>query len=377
MSKRTQVLKKPLGKTVKPASKAPVKLAQATKKMATLKLNVSSRNRNVTAPQTSGQRHEKQQKEVDHEKMDQNLKKKSPWYQSLRDPLQGAGAKIPDETGINTACMQLVQKVSVAVNTNGLAGLEIHTPYINGAGPSGASDNFVTSASLSASTTLTWNPNIGFSNATSMKSVAAAHRVVSAALYAEYEGTTLSDSGDVTTYFLPYAPNALTALSAIQARFGSSVVPINKARSRPVVARWFPINVASQSYKDFVTPDNATFGVGLCPRWVMGAIYSGLPSNTGSVIFTMVVNYEFLPTLNTIDFITPTASPIDPIEEQMVQQWTQEDTQTGLASNKMVDVQPGAQVVEAAVQGTTSESGFGMLGGIIEELAPVLLAAFL
>jgi len=91
----------------------------------------------------------------------------------------------------------------------------------------------------------------------------------------------------------------------------------------------------------------------------------------------MVVNYEFVPSLNTVDFISPTPSPIDPIEEQLVQQWVQEDAQTGLASNKQVDVQPGAQVVEAAAQGMQAESGFGMLGGIISELAPLIIGALI
>jgi len=360
-------------KAVKPAfiGKSQVKL-NATKlanlkKVAAPKLDKTEK----LTPQTGGQL-----KLGDSDKMDQNLKKKSPWYASLRDPIQGAGAKIPDETGINTAVMQLVQKVSVPVNAQGMAGCEIISPYINlVAGPS-ASQNFRTTASTSAVGAITWNVAGGFSNSTSMQSVALAHRVVSAAIYGEYEGTSLNDSGDVTSYFLPYAPNAQTVLSAIQANYGSSVIPVNKARSKPAVSRWFPINVNNQSYKDFISPTLSSFGVGASERFCNGLIYSGV-SGTGSVIFTMVVNYEFVPSLNTVDFISPTPSPIDPIEEQLVQQWVQEDAQTGLASNKQVDVQPGAQVVEAAAQGMQAESGFGMLGGIISELAPLIIGALI
>lgn len=366
---------KTLGKTVKPASKAITNLKPVRKAVQPQRKAVSVKKTDKMSPQTGGQRHLKTE-DKSHEQMDENLKKKSPWYQSLRDPVQGAGAKIPDETGINTATMQFIQKVSVAVNANGLAALEIMTPYINSVG-SAQGSNYKISSITSASAGLTWGAAGFFSNSTSMQSVANAARVVSAALYGEYEGSTLNDSGDVTTYFLPYAPNALTNVQSIQSRYGSSVIPINKARSKPSVARWFPINITNQSYKDFVVPTASSYGVGFCPQWVLGAIFQGLPASTGSVIFTIAVNYEFIPSLNTIDFISPTASPIDPIEEQMVQQWTQEDAQTGLAPSKLVDVQPGSQVVDAAVQGTTAESGFGMLGGIITELAPMLIGALL
>lgn len=328
--------------------------------------------------QTGGQRHEKQikhigSKEYDPDLANNSLKKKSPWYASLRDPVQGGGAKIPDTVGINTATMQLIQKVSVAVNAAGVAGLEIITPYIN----SSTNSNYVTSAPASTPIALTWSATQAFSNKASMQSVAQSHRVVSAAVYGEYEGTTLQDSGDVTAYVRPYVINALTTVNTIQALYGSSVLPINKARSRPMCSRWFPVNYNSQSYKDFIAPNFSSFGAGAAPFWTLGMIYQGLPAGVGSVVFTIAVNYEFVPSLNTIDFITPDASPIDPIEEQMVQQWIQEDSQTGISSNKMVDVQPGSQVVEAASQGINADNGFGMLGSIIKELAPVVLPMLL
>lgn len=376
MSKQQQFsVRKTNVKAVKPAfvGKSQVKAPSgAVKLMAAKKVAVNPKqSRNTLAPQTGGQ-----VQVGDTDKMDENLKKKSPWYSSLRDPIQGAGAKIPDETGINTAVMQLVQKVSVPINPAGMAGCEIVSPYINGTGSGAASQNYRTTTSLSTTTAIAWNTQLPFSNSVSMQTLSLAHRVVSAAIYGEYEGTTLNDSGDVTSYFLPYAPNAQTQLAPLQATFGSSVLPVNKARTKPVVSRWFPINVNNQSYKDFMSPTLSTFGVGQAERFCNGLIYSGV-SGSGSVIFTIVVNYEFVPALNTIDFISPTPSPIDPIEEQLVQQWVQEDAQTGFASNKQVDVQPGAQVVEAAAQGMQAESGFGMLGGIITELAPLIIGALL
>lgn len=349
-------------------------------------MNVQSPGRNLQkpvlfakmSPQSGGQKampnHERN---LDAEATDNRLKKKSPWYASLRDPMRGGGAKIPDTVGINTATMQLVQRVSVAVNAQGVAGLEVISPYINSTQSGSTSGNYKTSASTSASGALTWNTIASFSNAASLKSVAQNHRIVSGAVFGEYEGTTLNDSGDVTSYLYPYTPNALTQLSTIQTLYGSSVIPINKARTKPVVSRWFPVNVNEQSYKDFFSPNIGTFGEGACPNWTMGLIYQGLPAGVGSVIFTMVYNYEFIPSLNTIDYISADPSPIDPIEEQLVQQWVQEDTQTGLSSNKLVDVQPGSQVVEAADQGINADSGFGMLGSIIKEVAPLVIPMLL
>lgn len=329
------------------------------------------------APQTGGQRHltRKEEKtaikEFDPVKSDGSLKKKSPWYASIHNPVQGGGAKIPDTVGINTATMQLVQKISVPVNANGCAGFEVTTPYINSIS---GGQNYRTSAASSTALAMAWNTATGFSNQSSMQSVAQSHRVVSGAVYAEYEGTTLQDSGDVTTYVRPGVVNALTSLPLIQALYGSSVVPVNKARSKPVVTKWFPINVNNQSYKDFQSPNFSSFGIGAVMAYTLGVFFQGLPASVGSVVFTIAVNYEFVPSVNTIDFISPDPSPIDPIEEQLVQQWIQEDTQTGLSSNRLVDVQPGSQVVEAASQGINADSGFGMLGSIIKELVPIGLA---
>lgn len=383
MSKKVQTLKVPV-KAVKPAFKATSKQdkTKPVPQKSAAKLNAITKvvaKQNKMPPQTGGQKHynEKTGKEKSPDKMDENLKSKSPWYASLRDPVQGAGAKIPDETGINTATMQLVQKVSVSINAQGVAGVEVISPYINNCGVGQVSENWKSTASTATGAALTWSSNNNFTNASSMISVAQAHRVVSAGVFAEYEGSSLNDTGDFTCYFLPYAPNANTQIASIQSRYGTSIIPVNKARRKPAAVLWFPINYESQSYKDFLSPQALTFGAGDSERWTMGIIAQGLQPTSGTVLFTFCVNYEFVPTLNTVDYITPSASPIDPIEEQLVQQWIAEDQMTGMFPSSMVDVQPGSQVVEPAVQGINSDSGFGMLGGIITELAPMLIGALL
>lgn len=369
---------KPKAAAAKAAQRPATKGKSTSRQVASVNVNKSTapKQLSVMPAQTGGQRHFKQSKaEFDSEKANTNLKKASPWYSSYRDPIQGGGAKIPDTVGINTATLQAVQRVSVAVNAGGLAALEVISPYANLVGASGS--NYKTSAPLSVSTGLIWNGAQALSAAASVRSIAQSHRIVSAAVYGEYEGTSLQDSGDCTAYLLSFGGNVLTTLSAIQSLYGSSVVPINKARSKPMVSRWFPISVNEQSYQDFFAPSFTAFGSGGCPNWTLGLIYNGLPASTGSVIFTIVVNYEFVPTLNSIDYISANPSPIDPFEEQLVEQWVQEDSQTGLSSNKMVDVQPGSQVTEAANQGMNAESGFGMLGGMIKEMLPELAPALL
>ena len=324
-------------------------------------------------PQSGGQRNLNKEirhvDEFDAQKADNRLKKKSAWIASIMDPLRGAGAKIPDAEGIPTACSQLVQKITVPVNAGGVCACEVVTPYVT----SSASKNYRFSNAASVSTNLTWAAPEFFSNQTTLQSIASSHRVVSGALYAEYEGTTLQDSGDVTTYTRAYTPQALTALSAIQSTYTASVVPINKARSKAVMARWFPININAQSYKDFVGTNFSGIGSpGATPFWTLGAVFSGLPASVGSVIFTFVFNYEFVPTLNSMDFITPENSPVDPFEEQFAVQWAQQEPSTGITSNKKVDVSPSSQVVQAADQGMSADNMFGMLGQIIKEVVPLL-----
>lgn len=321
-------------------------------------------------------------------KMEKRLQKRSPWYMSLRDPVQGAGARIPDLTGINTATFQSVQVVSVTTNAAGMNGLQIISPYICNT-PTGIrqicpiNTAATPSAVLWATAATGGNSSIQLAAQNTIVAVAQSHRVVSAAIFAEYEGATLSDTGEATSFVAPYE-NATSSVaitqtySSFQANYGSSVVPLNKARSRPLVSYWFPISLNTWEYSDFQSTDNgewndkSTNGTNnFSPFWSFGHIMTGI-TGTPTVKYIIVINYEFVPRFNTLDYIAASPSPIDPIEEQLVEQWVQQDAQTGMSNNKLVDVQPGAQKTDEASQGMSASNMFGMFGSIVKEVLPML-----
>lgn len=361
--------------------KANLQVSRLSSLPTTLKLNSSVTNGKGGTSKATEKRGKREQIN-DPEAMDKRLKTKSPWYASLRDPIKGAGARIPDIVGIATATLQTVQVVSFATNAQGINGLFLRSPLVANAS---ATNPIYPVPSTATAAALTWDTtnNIGLSIAPTVRAVAQGHRVVSAAVYAEYEGSTLNDQGDVTSFIGPWsdllggwgAGNSTQTLAAAQAEYGSVTVPVNKARSRPVSAMYFPVNMEDMNYDSFWNPLFATYGQSSLtaePCWGLGHVFAGLATGT-TVKYTIVINYEFVPLLNTQDYIAADPSPVDPMEEQLVEQWVQEDSWTGLSENKKVDVTPGAQVVEAADQGMNADSGFGMLGSIITELLPVAL----
>lgn len=315
-------------------------------------------------------------------KMEKRLQKRSPWYASLRNPMQGAGARIPDLTGINTATFQSVQVISVTTNAQGMNGLLLQSPFPCNAG---SIKNILPIAPAATPALVSWSTAAGQFLAAqgTLVAVAQSIRVVSAAIYAEYEGATLSDTGEATSFVIPYQDAASGAVitqnyNDFQKAYGSSVVPLNKARSQPLVSYYFPVSLNTWEYSDFQDLDNTEWSnkptngtVTYSPYWSMGHIMSGL-TGTPTVKYTLVINYEFIPRYNTLDYIAASPSPIDPIEEQMVEQWIQSDAQTGLSSNKLVDVQPGAQKTDEASQGMTAGNAFGMLGSVVKEILPLL-----
>jgi hypothetical protein len=312
------------------------------------------------------------------------LKAASPWYKSMRDPLEGAGARIPDPIGVPTATLQVVQYQSVAVNAGGVAGLVLASPYQVNASQGQifttlgtATTGALALQALAASTTLT--------SSVFLNTSAQSARVVSCAIFGEYEGTTLQDSGDVTCYQAPlYSVSSFTGgagntIASYQTLYNASVIPVNKARTRPVATYWYPYEAEGISYQDFFLTNAASFvrpplnAAGQSPTWELGIFYTGLPASTGSIRFTIVVNYEYVPALNTLDLLGASPSPDDPTELSLCEGWIEEDPVTGIVANKIVDVAPGARKVDEAEQGFSVSNMFGMIMPVIAEVLPLLL----
>lgn len=328
------------------------------------------------------------------------LKKKSPWFSSIMEPIKGGGVKIPDPVGTDTGTFQHVENVSVAVGTNGICGLRIISPYINNyiyGAADGDGSNYQVTHTEATIGDLTWSatqaaipPGRGaqpFARVPAMmKSTAQSHRVVSASILAQPEVSTLSDAGEMCAFVKPYDCNdSNVPYSTLQSQWDSALLPVNS--HKPLMARWYPVKSDYElfntlestvqyeppviGYDDFIDPDVHHDGdpiadQGVIP-WEIGVVCSGMTGGIGVVRFQIVVNYEFIPkTQNTMIDAQP--SPIDPTEEQLVCSWVSDCPVTGVVSQKVA-----SSAQEASTVAERSEpSGFGMIYNVVEEMMPLI-----
>jgi len=325
------------------------------------------------------------------EKIQSRLRKKSPWYDSITSPITGGGVKIPDPIGTDTGTYQHVQNVSVNVNAGGVCGLRIVSPYINlfngSIGSHGS--NFQISNQSSITNQVLWGDgvtNLGWMYPFAvipdlMRANARAHRIVSAAVIAQPETSTLNDAGEMCAFVTPLdcRVNGTTSqinYSDYQAQWDSTMIPVNS--HKPVIARWYPVEGEYQefggqafssvddliSYRDFVKPGEANTS-GVIP-WEFGVVCSGMTPSTGVVRFQIIVNYEFIPLLGTA-MVAVDPSPVDPMEEQLVNHWVSMDPVTSVISQKEASKAPTTTKV------AEEPTGFGMLFNVIEEMMPTIV----
>lgn len=298
----------------------------------------------------------------DSEHIQNRLKKKSPWYTSICDPLHGADCKIPDATGVETGTLQLVLRVPLAANANGVTGVRVVSPFAF----TGPGYNAQKVHSSSAVSTITWDTTttLTFESNTVLEAYAQAHRVVSAAVYVQSEASLSENSGLFTGYTIPYpsasVPNGL-ALDTYQNRYKSALIPINN--NKPCEVRWYPIDAGEQVYSMFhhINPN--------VPRWEMGVIISGAPPDA-SFIANIVVNYEFLPLYNALNILDASPSPVDAMETDLVENWVQTMEPVVITSTSKVASSPST--VSPAHE--DDQTGFGMFFHVLTELAPMALA---
>jgi len=311
------------------------------------------------------------------------LKKKSPWYDSIMNPISGGGVKIPDPIGTDTGTYQHVQNVSVAVNAQGVAGLRIISPYINNFSHS-AGSNYQQTGPTSSNGNLGWYDPGGFAGTSFaivpglMQANAHLHRVVSACVVAQPEVSSLGDAGEMCAFVTPLScQNSTTTYATYQSQWDSTMMPVNA--HKPLIARWYPLSgefndfdgqtlVAADderilSYADFVDPIDGANDSGVIP-WEIGCVCTGLTPSVGAVRFQMIVNYEFIP-LQSSAMVDAKPSPVDPMEEQLVSQWVSNEPVTAVVPQKVASQAPAESHIE-------EPSGFGMLFNVVEEMMPYL-----
>jgi hypothetical protein len=319
--------------------------------------------------------------EMNGDKIQERLKKKSPWFDSLTNPTGGATVKIPDAIGVATGTYQFFQEVSVAVNANGLAGLRVLTPYLNSIVDTGGGvgSNYQTTTTASAITPdLAWGyPGAatgggfaGFAGNQTLAPNIRGLRIVSGSVCGYSETTSLTDKGEITGFSVPFGSNTAADYNSVLASYGASSVAVNQRK--PMQSLWYPVSVRNQTsgtidYRDFISPEVTTFysssnPTGI-PIWTFGVIGIGL--EPASVLkFKICINYEFIPKQNIMDIISADASPTDLQEEELVIDWVSDLPKSGTISAKRASEAPTISSVEE------NGSGFGMFFDVLEELVP-------
>lgn len=307
----------------------------------------------------------------DGKKVHANLKKKSPWYTSISDPLHGAGCKIPDGVGEETGTLQLLQRgtISVPAAANGTCGVRTCCLHPTSAGiPPNEDYGFVQTLDTSTTGAVVWEPDaIEWDTTDALQAYAQGVRVVSAALYVQPESSLSTCSGEICLFVKPGLKSGLTTYNDFANNYGSVLLPLNSNQASMI--RWFPMSQGEKTYDAFYNPNAiSTDSLDFPPFWELGFLTSGVPGET-TFRYSIVVNYEFLPKENSINILSASPSPQDAEEVDLVENWISNEPAAHPVSNKVVASPPSP--VSPTHEDNTS--GFGMFYNVLEELVPIVL----
>lgn len=323
--------------------------------------------------------------------MNNRLKKKSPWYTSIQDPLHGADCKIPDETGVETGTCQVVQRYTTESNANGVCGLRVLCPYVNSvkmtAGQLLEGSNIQTVDPAASTLTIAWgsgnvaggawtvNVATPFDGISELQSITNAHRVVSAALYVQPEASLATNAGELCLFARSFSSDFSPSYTDYTNYYKSVIMTMSALSQSAGVARWFPIMREDVSFKSFFSTiatdlHNSVQTDADIPPWQLGCIVVGEPNVTFR--FTVVVNYEFVPTFNTLNVVDAAPSPQDATEVDLVETWVQEMPIAQPVSSNVVASSP--DTVSPAHGENDDGTGFGMFYNVVKEIAPYALS---
>lgn len=304
------------------------------------------------------------------DQIQRRLKTKSPWFQSILDPLHGADCKIPDSTGVETGTLQLVQRVALTVPADGITGIRTTCLHPNKYSTTEA-DNYQFLSGITAGAVV-WASPRGFDTQGPLEAYSQGVRVVSASIFMQSEASLATNGGVFTGYNIPYDQvlSSSQSIDDYQNQYKSSLIPINN--NEPVIVRWYPIKKDGWAYDQFYEASALTLSTETAPWNELGVIISG--AAVGAVYeATIVVNYEFIPHYNAINILDASPSPSDAMETDLVENWVQEMEVSTITTNKKLATSPGS------VQPSHDDdvSGFGMFFNVIAELAPLALGLLL
>lgn len=270
------------------------------------------------------------------------MKAHNPYYETLADPFNIQGVKIPDMVLYPSATFSIVKRVTVTGGTAthnqaacvfGITGKNTNQSYgglIPLSNTASAPSTYAIGMTSDPSTCLVTNlfPSTGtlfpiqfdqWNNTTnSVGALFEKARLVSAGLAVSYTGTSFDSKGKMT---LAYAPrgfsrvnlaNTLMTSDKIASLPGSRVISVNELKGGEVLYK--PQDNVSLRYCDLdqvvtsssvVVPEEAQCG----ELWFVA---DGLTDGATFQV-TFIANYEGLPRINQLNLITGTISPSDPI----------------------------------------------------------------
>jgi hypothetical protein len=301
-------------------------------------------------------------------KVHDNLKRKSPWYQSIIDPLHGADCKIPDDCGDETGTLQLVHRsiISVPTGVSTSGGFRTNTLYSSVVGST--NQGFSHNGSSSTILGLSWASSQPWETSPVLEAYAQGHRVVSAAIYVQPECSLADCSGELCFFQTPMDRSSYTTYTDYANHYGSTIVALNSVK--PMMTRWYPYSRPAMNYTDFYLPNASSVGNvanGNIPFWELGFITSGVPEGV-SFRVTVAINYEFLPHYNAVNILDAAPSPTDATEAGLVEHWVAEaPVAHAVSTSKMTD--PPSSVTPSQDE-AAGPDGFGMFTQVLTELLP-------
>jgi len=314
----------------------------------------------------------------------ERLKKKSPWYTSISNPLGGASCKIPDETGVETGTCQIVVRDTVQLNSLGFAGARVLSPYVNAqviaANPPGRNYQKTTTSSNPGSS-IVWSGPTGlndgsafpFPGVSELISISNAHRVVSAAMYIQPETSLADNSGEIVLFSSPFSTIDAPVAGDYLNSYKAVSVPVNS--NEAAIVRWYPVDREDWSFKSFIRTDGTTMleqdsADNAYPPWSFGFLILGGNITESPIFrFTIVINYEFIPSFNTLNVLGTGPSPVDAQEVDLVEDWVQDMPVAQAISQKEAAISPST----VSPRHEDEETGFGMFTHMVGEALPFIL----
>jgi hypothetical protein len=221
-----------------------------------------------------------------------------------------------------------------------------------------------------------WSPGDAyiFNGASEIQSITNMHRIVSAALYIQPEPSLATDQGEMTVWVSPFRDFSSPQYIDYANLYKSVIIPLNANKASCV--RWFPIARQDWSYKTFcrtngreATDDDISEKA--YPFWQLGVATEGCAPGI-SIRVTMVINYEFIPTNNTLNVLGASPSPQDVTEVDLVENWVQDMPIGNAIPQSQAAKSPSNTPVEHG--SNDAGTGFGMFFNVVKELAPIALA---